>query len=357
MTPKQNLIEALENREPGRTPFTIYDWEMDTAVTSDDVALRMQDPEWRRLLNRGLTVRHHCNTLRAVEHGVTNSSEDEKRDGATYHIETKTTPAGSIRKITRDGWHYEDWLKSPEDYKIQQWIVEHTELIPDYDAFHRAEEVVGDAGIVVVTGAHLWSHRTPAMSINVDWAGTEQFCLDVAGELPELHALYEAAEKLFLEEQRLLAAGPGRYVVWFENLTISMLGPKRYEELLLSVYGKAVPIIQAGDKRVFVHYDGEVGLIADMIATAPFHGIDSLTEPPEGDLLYDQYRAAWPDKVLWSNINVANYDLPEDELRREVTAKRERAGKRGVAFEVSEKRPENWRHSFPIVLETLERLG
>ena len=72
------------------------------------------------------------------------------------------------------------------------------------------------------------------MSINVDWAGTQQFCLDVAMEVPELFDLYEARKKLILEEFRLIAEGPGRFVKIWENLTISMLGPKRYEELLLS---------------------------------------------------------------------------------------------------------------------------
>ena len=93
------------------------------------------------------------------------------------------------------------------------------------------------------------------------------------------------------------------------------------------------------------------------IAAAPFHMIESLTEPPEGDMTYAQCRAAWPDKVFWGNINLENYYLPPDQLRQEVIAKRERAGKRAFAFELSEDLPLNWRDSIPIVLKTLEELG
>jgi hypothetical protein len=195
------------------------------------------------------------------------------------------------------------------------------------------------------------------MSINVDWAGTQQFCLDVALELDELMALYEAEKKLFLEETRLIAEGPGRFVKWFENLTIGMLGPQRYRDLLVSVYDEAVPILDQAGKRVMVHYDGALSVIADDIAEAPFHMVESLTEPPEGDMHYDECRAAWPDKVLWANVNVELYHLPETELRETLVAKRERAGKRAFAFEISEDWPDNWETCVPVMVDALRELG
>jgi len=44
-------------------------------------------------------------------------------------------------------------------------------------------------------------------------------------------------------------------------------------------------------------------------------------------------------------------------LREAVAAKRERAGKKVLAFEISEDVPENWRESVPVVLQTLQELG
>ncbi|MEI6083723.1 MAG: hypothetical protein WCS70_05420, partial [Verrucomicrobiota bacterium] len=199
--------------------------------------------------------------------------------------------------------------------------------------------------------------RTPAMIINVDLAGTEQFCLDLAQETPELFELYHARVKLFLEEVKAEAAGPGHFVKLIENLTISMLGPKWYRALLMPVYEQAFPILHAAGKRVFVHYDGALKVIADQIAGAPFDGIESLTEPPEGDLLYDECRALWPDKTFWAHINVNCYGLPPEQLMEAVIAKRQRAGKRGLAFEVSEDLPANWQQSIPVVLRALELAG
>ena len=169
--------------------------------------------------------------------------------------------------------------------------------------------------------------------------------------------LYEARKKLILEEYRLIAEGPGRFVKIWENLTVSMLGPKRYTDLLLSFYNLCKPAFEKGGKRVMVHYDGALSVIAGQIAEAPFHMIESLTEPPEGDMTYDQCRKVWPDKVFWGNINVGLYFQPEEELRSEVIAKRDRAGKKAFALEISEDLPSNWEKSIPVVLKTLKELG
>jgi hypothetical protein len=343
MTSHERLTTVLDGHTPDRTPLSIYSWMMGDWKTNDD---------WMRLIDSGLGVCHHCGTVGRIEHGVEDSYEEKVDGDTTYGIARKKTPVGTLRKVNRNGWHHEDWIKTPGDYKIRQWIVENTELTTNYSAVAEAEALVGDQGIAIVTGS-----RTPAMAINIDWAGTEQFCMDVAMEVPELFDLFEAEKKAFLEETRLIAAGPGRFVKWFENLTISMLGHRRYGELLVSVYDEAVPILEAAGKRVMVHYDGQLGVIADQIASAPFHMIESLTEPPEGDMMYDQCRAAWPDKVFWANINLELYARPADELRAAVISKRQRAGKQALAFEISEDLPSNWLDVIPVVLDAVEECG
>ncbi|MCK5738641.1 hypothetical protein KAH55_05645 [bacterium] len=342
MTTRERLEIALDGGTPDVTPYTFYSWMAHDGFLQD---------RWRRLYDMGFGICHHMHTYQHIEHGVESWTE-EKKDGAdVYRFSYKKTPVGTIRNATRNSWHWEDWIKTPEDYKTFKWIVEHTEIVPCYEEYDKALEQVGEWGVPVIIGS-----RTPAMSINVDWAGTEKFCMDVALEVPELFELYEARKKFFIEETKIIANGPGKYVKWLENLTISMLGPKRYDDMLVSVYDECVPMLEKTGKRVMVHYDGELRCIADKIATAPFHMIDSLTEPPEGDMMYDEARAAWPDKVFWANINVGFYLQSEKELREAVVAMRERAGKKAFAFEISEKLPPNFQEVVPIVLDTLEQL-
>jgi len=124
---------------------------------------------------------------------------------------------------------------------------------------------------------------------------------------------------------------------------------------LMPVYREGEPILAAAGKRVMVHYDGALKVIADQIASAPFHMIESLTEPPEGDLLYDECRLLWPDLVLWANLNLECYAQPPAQLRQAVRDRVQRAGRRALAFEISEALPGNWRESIPVVLAALAR--
>ncbi len=349
MTTRKNLITALNGQTPDKTPLSFYSW----MVTDDkpENEHRLMADEWKRLYEMGLGICHHVRVIKEIQHGVEEATEILKEGSETVTIKKKITPVGTIQQVHKGGWHTEYWIKTPQDYKIMTWIMENTELVTDYDAFEKGEQLVGDYGLAVILAS-----RTPAMMINVDWAGTEQFCMDVALENQEMLELYEARKKLFIQESELVAKGPGRFVKWLENLTISMLGPQRYGELLVPMYEQCAPVLEAADKRVMVHYDGALNVIKDQIAKAPFHMVESLTEAPEGDMTYAECRQAWPDKVFWANINVDLYAQPEDVLRQAVIDKRNRAGKKALAFEISEDMPANYAQSVPVVLETLREM-
>lgn len=350
MTTRENIIETLNGGVPETTPFTFYSWMITKNKKENEKLLFTED--WKRLYDQGLGICHHVKVIDEIQHGVRDRTEKYKQGSDNIEIRIKETPVGTLTQKFVNGWHREFWLKTPEDYKIMTWIIENTELITNYDEFSSGEELVGDKGVTVIHAS-----RTPAMSINVDWAGTEQFCMDVALESPELMELYELAKKLFIKETELIAKGPGRYIKWLENLTISMLGPQKYKQLLVPIYEECAPVYQNADKRVMVHYDGALNVIKDQIAKAPFHMIESLTEAPEGDMTYAECREAWPDKVFWANINVDLYYEPKKVLKQAVIDKRHRAGKKGLLFEISEDMPKNYLDTIPVVLETLKELG
>lgn len=353
MSLRNDLTVALSGGTADTVPLSSYpDWFMQwPGVRYEDPSTLTQHPELRPFLDMGLGLVWDTGTVEYVYHGVQWENEERNVDGRRRQETRLVTPAGTVRMVRVAGWTVEHFIKAPSDYRVLQWMMEHAELRPSYEQYDRAEAAVGENGIVVVAGS-----RTPAMCINVDWAGTERFCLDLADEVEELYALYRAMTDVFLRETEILAAGPGSFAKWNENLTISMLGPRRYRELLMPLYQRCVPMLESAGKRVMVHYDGALRAIANDIAQAPFHIHESLTEPPEGDMWYDECRATWPDKAFWANINVGAYALPPDELKAEVRAKCARAGAAGLAFEISEELPSNWRETVPVVLEALREV-
>lgn len=346
MTTRENLIAVFDGETPERTPFYTYHW------FGHDF-LRAGRPD---LFEKGMGWKEHCYCVNYKEHGVETEIEEVTKGRDVYKITRKKTPVGSIQKVQRNGWHHEDWIKEPEDYDVRRWIVENTELVPNWDKYYECEERMGDTGVTVMLSDET-NARSPLMSINIDYAGTEQFCMDMGEELEELLALYEAQMKQFEEEMKLFAQGPGKYVKLFENLSIDMLGPNRYRDYLVPAYKKAMEILEPAGKRLMVHYDGQLQIIKDQIAAAPFNMVESLTEPPEGNMMYDECREAWQDKTLLCHINLDLYNRSDEVMREAVRGKRERLGKKATAFSISEALPPNWETKVEIILDELEKIG
>jgi hypothetical protein len=156
-----------------------------------------------------------------------------------------------------------------------------------------------------------------------------------------------------LEDQLLSAPGwslPGRAVHQPAGELHRQLGAERLA-LPSAVYASPADLGAAG-KRVFPHVDGQLCVAPDL-ARVPFAGWVADRAPEGGS--HAMQRAAFPDKVLWANPNVGLYALPPADLRRWVRARVRAAARdgRGLAFEISEDRPANWREAIPVVLETL----
>jgi hypothetical protein len=197
---------------------------------------------------------------------------------------------------------------------------------------------------------------TPLQTILVDLAGLENFSFHLFEYPEEVRALYNALLRKFCRQVEIVADAPGRFVSNLENFTAETLGPKRYKKFLLPVYEDYFPFLQDAGKIIGSHYDGQTKSCAKLIAQAPIDLVESLTPPPEGDLTLAEARAVWPDKLFWSNLNVALYQLPPEELRATVLERVAEAAPdgKGLAFEVSEHLPQNWAESMPVVLEALK---
>ncbi|MGI6381488.1 MAG: hypothetical protein ACOX2R_12095 [Anaerolineae bacterium] len=347
MAPSHDIRERLEafwaGEQPGLIPFTIYQNEW--RHTQDD-------PAWGDLLARGMGVTWHVSTVEQVPStDIQFSRETRAADDQVLERRCIRTPLGEIEERYADGWRREFYLKSAVDYAVMRYVVEHTALQPDYDTYWGRVAQIGPHAVALVMLG-----RTPLQTILVDWVGVEQFGLHLADMRDEMMALYEALLVSFRRRTELAAEGPGRFVSVLENFTSDTLGPRRYRELLLPVYEECFPMLREAGKVVGTHYDGQLAACAGLIAQAPIDAIESFTPPPEGDMTLAEARAIWPEKLLWSNINVACYNMPADELKALVWRRIAEGASDGrrLAFEVSEQYPENWRTSLHIVLDALE---
>jgi len=215
----------------------------------------------------------------------------------------------------------------------------------------RAQRSLEPYGVI-----HAYIPRTPLQALLVDYAGLKNFSLHLLMYEEEVRALYEAMLENFRRSVEIVADGKELFVACMENFTAETLGPERYKDFLLPVYKEYFPILHQAGKIVGTHYDGKICSCKKYVAAAPFDVIESFTTPPEGDMTLACARAEWPGKRIWANINVSDYSLEPARLRRRILdAVHEGAPDgRGLAFEVSEHIPRNWRESMPIVMDALK---
>jgi hypothetical protein len=342
---RERLETFWSGEKPDVIPFTTYE----SKIPSD-----WRDPIIQQMFADGLGVLRFIPTWETVYRDVEVIDKKATIDGQPIRRQLWHTPVGELEAIWEQDWQQKYFLETADDYRVMQYIVEHTEYRPAYESFEaQAADLPSHIFAVPRMG------RTPFQTILVDYAGLANFALHLYEYETELRQLYEVMLVNFHRLAEIVADGPGRYINILENYTADTLGPRRYAEFLLPVYEETFEMFRQAGKVVGYHYDGSLAVVKDLVARAPLDLIESLTPPPEGDMTLAEARAAWPDKLFWSNVNLGCYELPPEELKQEIWRRVEAGAPDGrrLAFEVSEDRPPRWRESMPVILAALKAYG
>ncbi len=335
---------ALSGENFDRPVYAVYDWFVKNRPAVD----------WKMLFRLGLGQINHANLIRHEHPNFEIVKTESEQAGQVRRDVRLITDKGELHEWYLGEWKQEHFIKTPDDYKIMNRALEGVRVIADDQPFLKSEAVIGDRGITLGQIAGLGSGRTPLMVLQIDWVGLEQFSMDLASGLPELFELLESMTAIKLEEFRQAVKTPAKQIKLWENLSIETLGPVYYGKHLVPLYKQILEITGKAGKRLQVHYDGQSRIISQDIAALDFDGIDSFTEPPEGDMLTCEARKAWPDKFLWQNINLNWYELSPEKFKENLHRVINAAGHKRHCLMISEEVPSNWHESIPSVLDILD---
>lgn len=340
---RSRLEQALDG-EPVTWPvYGVYNWYVEN-----------RDLDWPRLFELGLGRLNHATVVDEEHPNVQIVETVRECDGEHIRTVRWITDIGELQETFRGEWRYEHLLKTPEDYRIMKRALEGTRYTPNAERFWQSEEQIGAGGFTFGQLGRWPLRRTPIMDLQADWAGIERVALDLADELPPLMELLELMDELVLDKCRAAARSPARYIKLWENLSIETVGPYQFRERIVPLYRKIIDVLGAAGKRLVVHFDGKLRPALDDIAGLDMD-IDSLTEPPEGDLSIAEARAAWPDKFLWLTPSSNLFRQDRSVLAEEIRRMARQAGSR-FCFLISEEIPAHWEQTIPAVLETLHSL-
>lgn len=344
-TNRQNMLNALEGRRPERIPYTLY----------GDFYPRHRGT-WDQLFSAGLCYMPRVSVVKEVLGGDIEVTTHNKTEGdRELAVTTYKTPHGDLYRSqivggSHNGWPVDHLLKTPDDFAAMSYILQNTSLELDDAAFTDMEKRIGDVGMTLVR-----AERTPYQKICVDYAGLYNFSLLYYED--EFPAFLDVVNEYFLAYYRIVTQCSATYIQIPENLSSIQSGPEKYKKHHMPAYEVILGMLHDAGKRAYVHYDGLIRVLADLIAQTDIDGIESLTLPPEGDMGYREARETFGTKTIWTGISAHVYEKPLEEITRLVVGYLEDAtiDGAGVLLEVAEVLPYDYPNTVPAVIEGINR--
>lgn len=348
MSIRQNLLSALNGDYVKSPVYAVYDW----------FVLNRQ-ADWNWMFEKGLGRINHSSIVDIERPNLMIEKKESIVDGKKRLDVFWTTDKGVLHEHYIDGWLQEHLVKSANDYSIMQRALSGINIELTDSLFDKSEAELGHNGITLAQFGRFGEIgylRSPFQTIQIDFAGLERFSIDIALQTPELMSLIEMMNEQLLEIFRKAVHSKARHIKLWENLSIETMGPQLYRSYLIPLYRRIFEIIHPFKKNLHVHYDGRLDVIAEDIAQLPFAGIDSLTPPPEGDMLISRCRQLWQDKFFWLHPTLMWDTLPDDELVFNIKKMVKDVGQKRFCLQISEELPPNWRRTIPLILRTLQEL-
>ena len=323
-----------------------------------DAFTRNPHVDWERLHSLGLGVINHVPLVEIDYPNLELIEQTSVVDGLSRRDVTWRTDRGELHEhYLGDAdkgllpWRNEYLVKKPDDYLTVLSALEGAVVRGSDLRFEQSETELAGKGLTIGD-----MDRTPLQKIQIDYVGLERFCFDFAEQVPQLRDLYELMRDIQLRQFRATVGSRATDLKLWENMSIEVLGPHAFRDFLAPAYRDVLAIVNDAGKRLHLHYDGRLKLIERDLQQLPFHGIDSLTPPPEGDLTFEEARQAWPDLFLWLHPTLEWFTQPLSTLRQRIEDSVRAVGPYRFCFQISEDVPPQWHVTVPAVLETLQQL-
>jgi hypothetical protein len=311
MTRRSRILAASRLQRADRLPFFHY-WRHSQVGYAE-----------REARNRGMGMCWVRPSYVEVLHGVQVADIFTTLDGRPVVRRTFTTPIGSVsyaefREPGTGQWHanrswkdsvpwvVERLIKTPADYPVVKYIVDHTEYTTDYFPVEQAMDWLGDEGIVLDSLPH-----SPMQTLMIDWIGSEEGRFYYHHEdYPDLvEELYHAICKSRLPMYDIVAGSPAPAAMHGDNVDGWLVSPALFERYLMPVYEVEAASLHAHGKLLAVHMDGRLDQLKHLIARTPIDILDGLHPIPMGDLRICEALDLWPEKCLWLGFPGAIYEL------------------------------------------------
>ncbi len=213
-------------------------------------------------------------------------------------VSTKFIHSSSLLEADIAPYQKEHLIKQVDDYKVAEYIVENTELVPNYNDILRAQEQIGEEGIVSGRSAYCPMHQ-----IMRYYLGYEKFCYELYDHPKEIEHFLEVFTEERREIVRLAAESPTEFVRSGGNWDSSIISPSLFKKYFAPYFREFSEALHPKCKILGAHTDGEMKGLLRVFLDSGIDVAEAFTPYPMTECTLSKARKVWQDKVIiWGGI-------------------------------------------------------
>ena len=292
-------------------------------------------------------------------------SEPFVQDGLRHERRTLHTPVGTLTELR----HFEPtyggrawkkhFIETPEDYAPFAAYLRDVVVLDDWEHVWTDWRELDDDGLPLVA-----TMRTPYQQMWIEWVGLQNLSWHMA-EAPEvveecLGLLADIERRIFDSVCRAIESGvPIPMVNIGDNITAPAIGVRNFRAYCVPLYQELSARLAPHGVPVFVHMDGNLKPLWELIGASGVRGLDSMSPPPDNDTSVAQARALWPEMRIGVNFPSSVHLAPPEDVYRMAMRLLEEGGRAGrLQIQISENVPPGmWRNSYPQIVRAIRDFG
>jgi len=201
---------------------------------------------------------------------------------------------GEVEGTTDQGLPLDHPIKTAEDYRVWEYIAEHTYYDPCYDEYVAYEEQVGDDGFPMVSCGDCPFHH-----FLLNLCGYNNAYYEIADHPQEFEHLMTVMTQV--EKERLwpaVANSPARLILHGVHFDSQMTPPRFFRRYITPYYREFSAHLHARGKSLAWHADDDTKALLAEIKESGFDMSECFCTAPMVTVTLEEARAAWGTDVI-----------------------------------------------------------
>jgi len=195
-------------------------------------------------------------------------------------------------------YQVEHMVKRVKDYKIAEYIIKNTELIPTYEDFLKTKEEIGEEGIV--TSEFRYCPMDQLMQI---YLGYEKFGYELYDHPKEMEHFLGVLTEQGKEFQKLAVESPAEIIRCGGNWDSSIISPSLFKKYFVPFFREFSEALHSKGKFLQSHTDGDMKNLLRVFLDSGIDIAECFTPYPATKVTLADARKIWRDKVtIWGGI-------------------------------------------------------